>query len=453
MRILFLSHYFPPEVNAPAARTFEHCSRWVRAGHQVTVVTCNPNFPRGIVYSGFRNRLWPRVENIQGIEVVRIWTYLAANEGRVRRIASFLSYLCSAVMVSICLPRPDVVVATSPQFFCGWAGVFTSWLKWRPLLLEIRDIWPESIRAVGALRNGPLLKILERMERWMYRSATHIVAVGSGYLDNILGKVDKLGAISVITNGVDLRRFVLARPEERLRRSWNMQGKFVCTYVGSIGLAHGLDVVLEAAEILKTKGRRDIGFCLVGDGAERIRLQDRARERGLAEIVTFTGQLPSEEIPAVLATSDACLVHLRGCELFGTVIPSKIFETMAMQRPIIMGVRGEARDIVMEAHAGIAMEPDSALSLVEAVESLADNPEPTKELGKFARKFVAAYYDRDVLADRYLRLLESVAATAPVVKAQRRILRVDALEKAEGANAAGSTVVCKDTVTELGRNQ
>ncbi|MCR4414327.1 MAG: glycosyltransferase family 4 protein, partial [Thermoguttaceae bacterium] len=406
---LFFSHYFPPEVNAPATRTYEHCVRWAKAGHDVTVVTCVPNCPDGVVYPGYRNRLRRQVEFVDGVRVVRVWTYLAANAGTVRRIANYLSYMLSAVWTALWLPRPDVVVATSPQFFCGWAGLIVQWLKRVPFVLEIRDIWPESIETVGAIRNRPILRFLQWMERRMYLAADHIVAVGQGYRDKIVEKADVADRISVITNGVDLRFFVPGEPDPRFLHMWDLEDKFVCSYVGTIGMAHGLEVVLGAARLLKAKGRDDIRFCLVGDGAMRQRLEDQARRDGLERLVIFTGRQPKEEIPPILASSGACLIHLKQCELFGTVLPSKIFETMAMGRPIILGVNGEARQIVLEAGSGVLMEPDSAESLVEAVERLADDPGQAAQAGLRARQYVAEKYNRDCLAEQYLELLHAVA--------------------------------------------
>ncbi len=408
MRILFFTHYFPPEVNAPASRTFEHCVRWADQGHDVTVVTCQPNCPDGVVFEGYRNRLRRSFEVVEGIKVVRVWTYMAPNAGTLKRIVNFVSFMITAVLATLRLPRPDIVVATSPQFFCGWAGVFASRLKRVPLLLEIRDIWPESIQAVGAFKNRFLLRILEVLERWMYKAADHIVAVGNGYRDNILGKVDVKGRISVITNGVDLANFAPMAPQPVTTNSEATQ-PFVCSYIGTIGMAHGLEVVIEAAQLLKARGRNDFVFQLVGDGAQRARLETDAQERGVSDMVRFTGRLPKSEMPHILANSHACLVHLKGCELFKTVIPSKIFETMAMQRPIIMGVKGEAARIVTEAQAGVTMEPDNAQSLVEAVTTLADNPELTERLGRQARAFVAEQYNRDKLAEHFLQVMADVA--------------------------------------------
>ncbi len=408
MRILFLTHYFPPEGNAPAARTYEHCVRWSKAGHDVTVITCVPNVPTGVPYEGYLNRLRPQVEMLDGIRVIRVWTLLAANAGFVRRILNYLSYMLAAIVAACFVKRPHVIIATSPQFFCGWAGVWASRLRRVPFVLEIRDLWPESIEAVGAIRSRLLLRFLEFLERRLYRAASHIVTVGDGYRQRICAKMSDKGRVTVITNGADVERF---RPvdDPRFRHTWNLEDKFVCSYVGTIGMAHGLDVVLKTASLLRDKGRRDIAFCLVGDGAARQHLEAACRQAGLEEYVTFTGRQPRDEVPYILSGSDVCLIHLKKCDLFGSVLPSKMFETMAMARPIIMGVVGEARDVVMHAEAGIAMDPDSPTSLLDAVERLADDPALTRQLGQSARAHVAKHYNRDRLAGEMLTLLLTLA--------------------------------------------
>lgn len=432
MKILFFSHYFPPEVNAPATRTFEHCVRWAASGHEVTVVTCVPNCPDGIAFAGYRNRFHRQVENVQGVQVVRVWSYLAANSGTVKRIANYVSYMLSSIWASFRLPRPDVVIATSPQFFCGWAGAWVAWFQRRPLVLEIRDIWPESIEAVGAMSNKTVIRYLEFLERRMYRAADRIVAVGDGYRDNIAKKSGNAEMISVLTNGVDLNQFTPRERDADFRRQWGLDERFVCSYIGTIGMAHGLDVVLRAAKSLHDAGRDDIRFLLVGDGAHRAELQEEAKRLGLDGLVVFTGRLPKEQMPNVLANSDACLIHLRGCTLFETVIPSKMFEIMAMRKPIIMGVRGEARQYVAESGAGLEMEPDSADSLLECIDRLTSNPDLARQLGAAAREYVAANFSRDVIASRYLQLLESLVAQ-PVAGAALAVPGAHTLSKATRA--------------------
>ena len=281
-------------------------------------------------------------------------------------------------------------------------------MKNRPLVLEVRDIWPESIQAVGALRNRYLLRILEALEQRMYAAADLIVTVGQGYRQRILDRIGKDRRIEVVTNGVDLERFQTCDDANQFRQQYRFEEKFVCSYIGTIGMAHGLEVVLKAAQLLKQQDRTDVVFCLIGDGARRKQLEQQVRESGLDEWIVFLGRQPRHVVPSAIAASDACLIHLKECELFGTVIPSKMFEAMAMGRPIIMGVRGEARDIVVGNGAGLAMEPDSPSSLVSAIDRLSRDADLRASLGAAARRVMKKSYNRDHLAEEFLRLLQAL---------------------------------------------
>ncbi|MCY4372816.1 MAG: glycosyltransferase family 4 protein [Spirochaetaceae bacterium] len=406
MRILFFSHYFPPERNAPASRTFAHCREWAAAGHAVTVVTCAPHHPRGVLYPGHRNAL-RHIEYVDGIRVVRCLTLPAANEGTWKRSASFLFYLVSAVCCAMLEERPDIVIATSPQFFCGWAGVVAGTLRRRPVLIEIRDLWPESIAAVGALHARLVLKVLEAMERGMYRAASHIVTLGDGYRDGLIQRGVAAERISVVMNGVDGDLFLPAEPDRQLADRLGVAGRFCITYCGTIGLAHGLEVVLRAARLLLERGRSDIVFLLVGDGARLDALRGDAARAGLDNVM-FAGALDRSAIPAVLSVSDACLVHLRKAGTFSTVMPSKIFESAAMERPIILGVQGFARDFIARAGCGICVEPENEEELVAAALQLADDAALRNRLGAAGRAYVTERFDRSRLAERYLGIIERV---------------------------------------------
>jgi hypothetical protein len=407
-RILFFSHYFPPEGNAPASRVHALCKRWVRKGWDVTVVTCNPNVPSGRIYEGYRNRL-SQTEYIDGIRVVRVWTLITANEGVTLRSVSFLSYMLMATLRALFLPRPDVIVATSPQFFCGWAGVLAKWLRRRPLALEIRDIWPESIKALQAIQRHMLFAWLEWLEARMYRAADLIVTVGAGYRNQLLVRNVPARKLHVITNGVDGDLFEPLECDLDQKRRLGLEGKFVCSYVGTIGMACGLDVVIRAGELLRARGRDDIAFLLVGDGAVRAQLENEARERRLSNVI-FLGRQPKAAIPGLIALSDCCLVHLRAAPLFQTVLPSKIFEALAMKRPLIVGVAGHAARIAERSGGGICIEPENERQLVDAVEELQADPSRVRALAEAGHRFVCAHYDRDLLADQYLALLATLAS-------------------------------------------
>lgn len=407
MKILFLSHYFPPEINAPASRTFEHCREWVRAGHEVTVVTCAPNHPRGRVYEGYRNRLYQR-EQREGIEVVRLWTWLSANEGFLLRTVNYVSFMLACIFAAPWLRRPDVVISTSPQFFNGLAGYFVSRLKRAPWVLEIRDLWPESILAVGAIRNTVLISVLRRLEHFCYAKADRIVPVTDAFADYMREHGVEAGKITVIKNGVELGLFRRDVSGDAMRERLGLAGKIVAAYFGTHGMAHHLETVLEAADLLKNS-HPEVMFLLVGDGAERARLLEQKTHMGLSNVMMLDQQ-PKEAMPELWALSDISLVLLRKTDLFKTVLPSKIFEAMGMARPIVLGVEGEAKDLVDAAGAGICIEPENARALADAVSALAADPVQRNAIGERANAYVRANFDRNQLAARYVDVLNAASS-------------------------------------------
>ena len=410
MRILFLSHYFPPEVNAPASRTFEHCRAWAHSGHEVYVATNVPNHPAGKLYPGYRNAL-AQSETVAGIRVYRLLTFLAANQGVMRRSFGYFFYLAMVVMASPFMPKVDIVVSTSPQFFCGLAGYFVSRIKRVPWVLEIRDLWPDSIVAVGAVRRSRLLRSLVGLTRFAYRKADRVVCVTDSFKEAIIAEGIPAAKIEVIKNGVDLEFFSPKRsvgPEAaRIPGLENTQGKFVLSYVGTHGMAHGLDTVLQAAELLRDLP--DVLFLLVGDGAERSHL---VKQRDIMRLdnVVMLDQQPKTRMPTIWAVTAVSLVVLKDKPLFRTVIPSKIFESMAMQKPIILGVRGESEALLQESGAGLCVQPESAVQLARAVRRLHADAEERRAMGIAGRQFVEQRFDRRVLAARYADLMTGLVA-------------------------------------------
>jgi glycosyltransferase involved in cell wall biosynthesis len=404
VNIVVLTHYFPPEVNAPAARTHEHCREWVKAGHDVTVVTCAPNHPTGVVYEGYRNKL-RQEEWRDGIRVIRLWTFLAANQGFGRRTANYASYMLSSLLAAPFLPAADVVISTSPQFFCGLAGYGVSRIKRAPWILEIRDLWPETISTVGAIHSGPLLRVLEAVETWAYRHADKVVALTNAFRDHIQARGVPSSRVEVVTNGVDLSLFQREPKDASVAHQLGLEGKFVAGYLGTHGMCHKLETVLEAAKLLEHDRR--IAFLLVGGGAERARLLELKERMRLANVVMLDQQ-PRERVPPLWSVVDVGLVLLRRSDLFKTVIPSKIFEAMAMERPIILGVEGESRRIIEDAGAGIPITPESAEELAQAVVTLADDPERARQMGRKGRRHAEQAYDRRVLAARFERIMASL---------------------------------------------
>jgi glycosyltransferase involved in cell wall biosynthesis len=413
MRILFFTHYYPPEVNAPASRTSEHCRAWAQAGAEVTVVTCAPNHPHGKLYPGYRNRLW-RTETRDGVKVVRLWTWLAANEGFLPRILNYISYMIAAIVALPFLPKADVIVTTSPQFFCGLVGLFARPVKRAPWVLEIRDLWPESIVAVGAMKKGAAIRFLEWLEGFAYRQADAIVSLTRGFIPHIAARCGDAGKIVVFMNGADLSTFSKSGDGEEVKRRYGLEGKFVAAYVGTHGMAHGLDTILNAAELLRGEPR--IAFLMAGGGAEEARLRAERDARKLDNVVML-GQRPKSEMPALWSATDASLILLKRSDTFKTVYPSKMSEAMAMQCPVILGVEGEAREVMEAAGAGIAITPESAEELAAAVRKLAADPALCAAFGRAGRAYADQNLDRAKVAARFLALLGQVAARRPISEA------------------------------------
>jgi hypothetical protein len=404
VHVLFLTDNFPPEVNAPASRTFEHCREWVKAGHRVTVITCAPNFPKGKVFDGYRNKLWQR-ETMEGIEVVRVWSYITANEGFVRRILDYQSYMVSAIIASLFVRKVDVIVGTSPQFFTACAAYVASRLKFRPYIFELRDLWPETIKAVGAMKNARAIELLEKLELFLYRKSAKVISVTKSFKKNLISRGIDGSKIEIVTNGVDISQFTPRPKDEALTRQLGLEGKFVAGYIGTHGLCHGLETLVTAAERLRGTG---IVFLFLGDGARKQFLRDMAAEKKLDNVV-FIDSVPKAEVPRYWSILDVSVIHLQKAELFTTVIPSKLFESMGMGLPVLHGVEGESADIVRDEHAGIPFEPENVDELVAALRRLKENP---AELEQFKASCLkgAQNYDRTNLALKMMRILESVAA-------------------------------------------
>ncbi len=413
MKILFFTHYYPPEVNAPASRTSEHCRAWAASGADVTVVTCAPNHPHGKIYPGFKNKLW-QSETRDGVKIVRLWTWLAANEGFMPRVLNYMSYMVAAVLALPFLPKADVVVTTSPQFFCGLVGVFARLVKRAPWVLEIRDIWPESIVAVGAMNKGVAIRFLEGLEAFAYRQADAIVSLTRGFVPHIAARCGDASRIAIFMNGADLSAFTRSSDASEVKRRLGLEGKFVGAYVGTHGMAHGLDTVLEAAEILRGDPR--FAFLMAGGGAEEARLRAERDRRGLDNVVML-GQRPKAEMPGLWSATDASLILLKRSDTFKTVYPSKMSEAMAMQCPIILGVEGEAQDVLDAAGSGIAITPESAAQLVAAMRRLAGDPALCVQFGRAGRAYADLNLDRAKVAARFLTLLGDVAARRPIREA------------------------------------
>jgi colanic acid biosynthesis glycosyl transferase WcaI len=398
MKILFLTENFPPETNAAATRVYERALYWIKSGHQVTVITCAPNFPEGALFDGYQN-CWRQTENMSGIQVVRVKTYISENRGIVRRSLDFLSFGFMGFINGIFLPRPDIVAATSPQFFAVVAGWGIAAFRRLPFVFELGDLWPTSIAAVGAIRKGLLLSLVEEFELFLYRRSARVAALTHAFKRNLISRGIEESKIDVVMNGVDLPRYTPQVRDQVLAQEWGLENKFVIGYVGTHGMAHGLSNVLDAAKTLT--GNNKIRFFLAGAGSDRDRLVKAAKQRKLSNVV-FMPMQPKESMPAVWGLCDVALVHLKDNPAFSEVIPSKIFEAMAMGLPILLAVPdGEARGIVEGHAAGIWVPPENPEALAQAVQKLSVDTDLYLSL-KTSSLSAAPRHSRAVQADEMI---------------------------------------------------
>jgi glycosyltransferase involved in cell wall biosynthesis len=414
MKIVYVSQYYPPEMCAPAARVSELARHWVDAGHEVTVLTGFPNHPTGVLHGDYRKKLRRLVwrENVDGVRVVRTWLLPLPNRSARERILNYSSFCVSAASSGTFLPRPDVVIATSPQLLVGLAGLGIATRHRVPLIFEVRDLWPESLSAVGMSSPTSFMnRTLGAVADFLYAKADRIVVVTPAFREHLIThrnvNADK---IFVIENGVETALFSPALPNEDLKQHLGIQGRFVVGYIGTIGMAHGLETLVEAASIVRSS-MPEVVFLVVGEGAEKQRIRELARSNDLSNIV-LVEQQPRDHIPQFIHACDACLVLLRRADLFQTVIPTKMLEFMSCGRPVILGVDGQARKILEAAKAGIYVEPDNPSALVEAICRLRSNPSLSHSLGRNGRHHILAHYSRSQSATAYISLLEKVLGIA-----------------------------------------
>lgn len=365
MHILFLTDNFPPEGNAPASRTYEHAREWVKLGHKVTIITGVPNFPEGKVYDGYKNR-WYSKESLDGIEVRRVKTYITANEGFLKRILDFMSFMVMGFLAGLFVKKPDVIIGTSPQFFTAVGAWALAAVRFRPFVFELRDIWPASITTVGAMKKGTIIKLLEYLEVFLYKRAALIISVTESFKAELISLGIDKSKIKIVLNGVDINRYrPFSDKDEEFSSRHDLQDKFVVGYIGTHGMAHGLENVVKAAE--KLKANNEIVFIFVGGGSERQNIEKLVKDKKLNNIRMLEKQ-PKENMPAIWSLCDLSLVPLIDKPLFKTVIPSKIFECMGMGLPILMSApKGEATEIVNKTNSGYWVEPESSSKLAEEI--------------------------------------------------------------------------------------
>ena len=401
MKVLILSQYFYPEVGATQSRMYEFARHLASQGADVTVVTEFPNHPHGRIPPRYRGKLFEQ-EFRDGFRILRVWVWTSPKKNFHTRLLFYNSYLVLSVIRSLGVGSPDVVLATSPPLFVGAAGYLVAKFKRAHFVLDVRDLWPAAAVALGELSNSRLIAWAEKFERFLYRRAGMVTTVTCGFRDYICARGTPPKKVHWIPNGTLPHHFKPAPSSPELRVESGMHDRFLLTFAGTQGIAQGLSSVLQTAELCRSDPT--IGFIFIGAGPAHQELVVEKDRRNLGNVY-FKDQVPMSDIISSLNASDALLVPLRNDPAFDTFVPSKLFDYMACEKPILLGVNGEAAEILQESGGGLHFEPENPQSLLAVIRKLQENPALCREMGKRGRRYVLQNFDRRKQAMQLEKLL------------------------------------------------
>jgi glycosyltransferase involved in cell wall biosynthesis len=402
MKIVVISHYFPPEIGAPSARLYEMARHWVELGNEVHVVTCFPNHPTGIIPKEYRGMKY-MYEEMDGIHVHRNYVYATPNKGFIKKTLGHISFMFSSVLISMRkIKNPDVIITSSPTFFSIFSGYWYSLRKKASFVLEIRDLWPAAMIELGVMKEGFITNTLEKMELFFYRKSKRLIMVTKSFKENVVNRGIDSNKVHVITNGVNQDLFYPKQKSKDIINKYNLNDKFVISYVGAHGISQNLSTILKVAKSLEDD--KEIQFLFIGEGAEKDKLKQIASEQEINN-VTFVDSQPKEVIPEFYNTSDISLIPLKDIELFKTFIPSKMFEIMACGVPIVASLEGESADILDDSKAAEVVKPDNPEQIIQAIIKLKNDKVLLEKLKKNGPAFVEQNYSRRKLAEQYLKII------------------------------------------------
>lgn len=409
MRVLLISQYFPPETGATSNRMISIAKGLRRAGHEVHVIAEKPNHPEGVIREAYRGGAFEE-RRYEGIPVTYTWVYTRPEKDFLKRIAFYTSFMGMAVLAAMRKKGPfDVVFASSPPLFVGVAGWIAAWLNDAQFVFDVRDTWPEVAVAMGALNNPLAIGVAEVLERFIYNRADAITAVTDSFCTHIDEIVDGSPPIRRIMNGTVPEVFNEDDKRADKRADLGMSDKFVVLYAGNHGLAQGLPHIVKAAEVLE--GKQNVEFVMVGSGPVKSDLIETAREHKVSQI-RFIDRVSLEEAAEYMAAADALLVPLEDHEIYKQFIPSKLFDSMAAGKPVLLSVDGEARTILEDADAGLYYPAEHAEELAERVTWLIQHPDEAEAMGKRGRIYAREHCTRASQVDKLTDFLEEIAASA-----------------------------------------
>lgn len=390
MKILYVTQYFTPEIGATTNRALANVRCLADKGHRVTVLTEMPNHPKGIIFEGYRKKIFMK-EKIENFSANRVWIHTTPKKNFITRISFYLSFVFMGILHSIFnWKKYDVVYVTSPPLFTGIIGLFLKMIHPKSkFIFEVRDLWPDAAIEMGELTNRIMIKFSYKLENSLYRNADHIVAVTKSFKQEIIKKGFAENKISVIRNGSDLS-FKNVKVSEKLRMQFNKANNFIVIYAGNLGIAQNLITLLKAAEKLLND---NILFILIGTGVEESLLKKYAKEHNLNN-VEFTGEIPKKDVSQFMSLADFGIIPLKNINVFRRTIPSKLFDYMSANLPVLLGVKGEAEEILDESKAGISFEPDNVDDLVEKINKVMNNRSIVNIYKQNGRKFVEDNFDR-----------------------------------------------------------
>jgi len=405
MKILFLTQYCPPEVGAPQNRIFEFAKQLKKIGHEITILTAMPNYPRGEIFDGYKGRIVYK-EELEEIKIIRTWIYATKKTSFVSRIINYLSFTVSSVLLGLHhIGKQDVIITESPPLFLGYSGYIISRLKKAKFVFNVSDLWPESAIKLGVLKSKTLISLSTWLEEFSYRKAHLVTGQTMGIVNNIVSRGFERGKVHLITNGVDSELFKKENRSEDIRKEFNISGKFAVCYAGIHGIAQGLETVIKAAYELKDFS--DITFVFIGEGPEKQKLISMSQELSL-DNVHFFPMVPKIKMPGIIASMDAAIIPLKKLDLFKGALPSKMFEALSSELPIILSVEGEAEALIKKADGGICVEPENHIEIKEAVLKLYKDPELKQRLGQNGRSYVQENYSRYNITKRFEMLLNEM---------------------------------------------
>ena len=405
MKILLIHQAFVSPQEAGGTRHYEFARRCLDDGHDFTIVASTLSYLSG--KSTVDGSRLVTEQDIDGVRVLRAYTYPSLHKSFIWRIITFLSFMLTSVWAGLRAGPVDVVMGTSPPIFQAVSAWAVAFLRRRPFLLEIRDLWPEFGIDMGIITNPIIIYFGRWLEKFLYNRATHLLVNSPAYRDYLLEKGIPPKKINFIPNGVDPSMFFPDTTGENIREEFGLHGKFVATYAGALGIANDIPTILRAAHRLQNNGNSTIHIVLVGDGKERVNLEHQAKELQLTNL-TFAGARPKQEMKDFLAASDVGLATLQNIPMFGMTYPNKVFDYMAAAKPTVLGIDGVIRKVVETADGGQFVQPENDKALANTLQQLSQQPNRVKDMGIAARQYVELHFNRKDQAQQFVELMQSI---------------------------------------------